>query len=1019
MRKRLWIASFVIALFLTAGAGAIAVANNKTIVTDAASWQLDKQIDNTYLYGTSLNVPNAKVEVNGENVAATSTVVYPDGTTTNMTNVLLNQAGQYTINYRAFVNGEHYLEKKQFTVQNSAYIVQSETSSVRYGEYTEMGANSEGLLVRLAQNDTLTFAQLIDVSALTGTETLFETFITPNMRGAYDFNQLFITLTDAEDSSVYLTFRLSRYIRDDRGVNTSYVATYGNGQSPVGYESGTNAMYHIDDKLGTTLSMSFSAVMHQNNAWSGPVVDNAPDSGKCTLAYNPFTMEVKASNKHVAHLNNLNIYEKVWSPWPSGKARLTVSAKELKSETANFCITEIFGLDLQATTFEEKDAPVIDIAMEQKDTPKGEVGRAYKIPSATAFDNYSGVCEVKASVYRDYVTGGDNSKAISVSVIDGEFFPTVSGWHTIVYTATDAFGNTSEKLLSAYIANDLGNITLEIPDDTQTEALLGSWVSVPNVAYTGDCGKASVEISVTYEGRTVEIEDGFSPEVAGEYIVTYTVTDYIGRVGTDSYTVTAVCGEDYVVLDKLVLPMVFISDCEYVLPEIYAIDYSSGRAEKHLCNVVVTDKNQNTYSAGSTFTPSVATNGDMVKISYQYDGKELIAEEVPAVLGKGSRNIEAKNYLYGKGFTTSFKEDDAWIDKGILILADGASDCCGWTFATPQFADGFSMEFQGVSSRAKKFNSLRVTLTDSQNKDEQIAIEATVETGGTTIKVGETVTSITSSTLVTDKQYKVSYDGGKFKWDGMGFFVEKTVNGETFNGFTSGFVYVRVEMLKAREGAGYKLLNICGSWFSRYNKDSYEPNFKILGEFTKEVSINTVYELYPAITNDVFAPNTQLTMTVTAPDGSIVVDKDGVALENVQPNKSYFISLSQYGQYKATYRAVEKNWIQENPLESVQSIFVIDEIAPDITFTNATQTTAKVGDVLVLPDFVVNDNISLFENLRIERGVFTPVGKYIRFKENENAIRCAYEGEYIFVVMAFDEQNNLTTIKHVVMVTKG
>ena len=634
MKKRVWIASFLAALSVTAAAVAVSRTNETTIATTAASWQLDKKIDNTYLYGTSFSVPNATVEVNGANVDAVSTVVYPDGTATNATNIPLNQAGQYTITYRAFVDGEHYLEKKQFTVKNSAYVVQSESSSVRYGTYTEMGANSEGLLVRLAQNDTLTFAQLIDVSALTGAETLFETFITPNMRGAYDFNQLFITLTDAVDSSVSLTFRLSRYIRDDRGVNMSYVAVYGDGQAPVGYESGANAAYHIDDKLGTPLSMSFSAVMHQNNAWSGPVVDSAPDAGKCTLAYNPFTMEAKASNKHVAHLNNLNIYEKTWSPWPSGKAKLTISAQELKSETANFCITEIFGLDLQATAFEEKEAPVIDVSMQQKDAPKGEVGRAYKIPSATAFDYYSGVCDVKTSVYRDYVTGDDNSSAISVSVIDGKFLPTVSGWHTVVYTAADVFGNTSEKLLSVYVSDNLGDITLTIPSDVQKETTLGSWVSVPTITYTGDCGSALVEVTVTHNGETVVIEDGFLPEVAGEYTIRYTVTDYIGRVGTDSYTITASGSDEYVVLDKLVLPQVFVSDCEYVLPEIYAIDYSSGKAEKYLCNVVVTDKNQKTYTAGNSFTPSVAENGDKVKISYQCDGKELIAEEVPAVLVK-------------------------------------------------------------------------------------------------------------------------------------------------------------------------------------------------------------------------------------------------------------------------------------------------------------------------------------------------------------------------------------------------
>ncbi len=1018
MKKRVWIASLLAALSVTAAAGGVAVASEQSIVTTAAAtWQLEEKINNTYLYGTSFTVPSATVQVGGENVEATATVAYPDGAVTNAKNIPLNQAGQYTVTYRANVDGAHYLERKQFTVQNSAYTLQDEASSAYYGTYTELGANSEGLIVRLAQGDTLTFAQLIDMSALTGAETLFETFITPNMRGAYDFNKLYITLTDAEDSSIYLRFRLSRYIRDDRGVNTSYVAVNGNGQVPIGFEN----TYHIDDELGTPLSMSFSAVMHQNNAWSGAVVDRAPDAGKCTLSYNSFTMEAKASTKHVAHLNNLNIYEKAWTPWPSGKARLTITAEELKSETANFCITEILGMDLRATTFEEDEPPTIDVAMEQNDVPKGEVGRAYVIPSATAFDHYSGVCEVKTSVYRDYVTGDDKDEAISVSVVDGKFMPTVSGWHTIVYTAKDAFGNTSEELLSAYIADDLGEIEVQIPSDVTTSATLGSWVNVPSITYTGDCGQATVQTTVTFDNETMEIDDAFLPEVAGEYTVTYTVTDYIGRVGTASYTLTASAGDGYVVLDELVLPQVYVSDCEYVLPVIYAIDYSSGKAEKYLCTVHVTDQNgEKTYTAGDSFKPSVENNGDKVKISYQNDGEELIVREVPAVLVRGAKNnIDSKNYLYGEGFSTSFKDDaGAWLDKGIAIIADGATERCGWTFATPQIADGFVMEMQGIASRAKKFDALRVTLTDSQNAKEQIAIEATVETGGTTITIGDSVLSVATSTLVTDGKYVVSYNEGKIKWDDTGVFVEKTVNGETFNGFTSGLVYVRVEMLNAQEGAAYKLLNLCGSWLSRYNLESYAPNFKVLGEFSKEESIDTVYELYPAIANDVFCPNTELTMTVTAPDGTIVVDTDGVVLENVVPNKSYFISLSQYGQYKATYRAVEKDWVKENLLELVQSIFVVDEIPPQIHFTNATQTTAKVGDVLVLPDFVVDDNLTAPEDIRVERGVFTPTGKYIRFKDNENAIRCAYAGEYVFQVMVFDERDNLTTVKHIITVKK-
>lgn len=1010
MKKKIWITSILATLCITAAVGGVALAKQEPIVTYAAEWQVG-EIEKSYLYGASFEVPDAEVVINGKTVKAAATVTYPDGLTTTADNVQLNQAGVYTVTYRAVVDGTHYVEHKEFSVVNRSYLVQDEKSSATYGKYTQYDANSEGLLVRLAPDDTLTFSQLIDFDELKPTDKIIEFFITPDARGAYDFKRLIITLTDPTDASKYLRYEVSRYTAEDRGVNTSYVTAGGDGQNQVGCENGN---YRVN-ALGSPIQFTFIAGMHKNNGWTGEIVERIPDLDKCSITYNHETMEAQVLGKHIGNLNDIEHFGSVWGGLPSGKAILTVHAEEYATATANFCITRVFGVDLKQESFMEGDAPEITVSMAEDEMPQGQVGYGYPIPEATAFDYYSGVCDVKYSVYRDYA----GKQPVSVGVVDNVFTPTVAGWHTIVYTATDALGNEETVERNVYVSSDLGDIDITLPQEPVTEARLGEWVPVALATYTGDCGIADMKITVTNGNETKEITDGFLPEIAGEWKVTYTVTDYIGRSATASYTVNATAHDDYILLDDVVLPQIYVSDSEYKLPEIYAKSYSTGKAEEVLCDVVVTDKNgAKTYKAGETFVPSVEENGDKVTVSYQYNGEELATKEVPAVLVMGTGKIIAQNYLYGEDVTTALKdENDEFYKNGVAVFAKEDSEVCGWTFATPQLIDNFNVLFQGIEGRAN-FNGLKLTLTDSLNAKEEICVTLTVKKEVTTMTVGEMSAEVSGVSLTGSDQYTISYSEGKFTVGSISLTADKTTSGEAFTGFSSNLAYVKVEMLKAKKDAGYLVLAVCGANLSRRNLDTFAPNFKILGDFGGNQSLNTVYEIYPAIANDVFAPNTALSLTVLAPDGSVVTDNNGLKLENVATNQSYFITLSQYGQYQAVYTVEEEDWVVKNALLLQESVFVIDEAAPQLKFINATQTTAKVGDVIVIPDFVFQDNITANENIRVVRGVFNPYGRLSYFKENENAIKCSYAGEYTFIVLVMDEFGNAVSVQHTVTVTE-
>ena len=124
MKKKIWTASLFAALSIMASAGVVGLLTQSSPITSNADeiWQ-SATIENKYLYGTYFEVPTATVEVNGESAAAAATVTYPDGTATRLQSVPLNQSGEYTVTYRAVVNGMHCLDEKTFIVEEKPYLV--------------------------------------------------------------------------------------------------------------------------------------------------------------------------------------------------------------------------------------------------------------------------------------------------------------------------------------------------------------------------------------------------------------------------------------------------------------------------------------------------------------------------------------------------------------------------------------------------------------------------------------------------------------------------------------------------------------------------------------------------------------------------------------------------------------------------------------------------------------------------------------------------------------------------------
>ena len=144
---------------------------------------------------------------------------------------------------------------------------------------------------------------------------------------------------------------------------------------------------------------------------------------------------------------------------------MSITAGMYNSSSANFCITKLHGVDLTAEKFLDGDKPVITVDNKYDKMPEAKKGMSYPIPSATAYDLYSGDCEVKTSVWYNYTS----TNAVLTPIADGRFVTDRVGDYAIVYEATDNYGNTASEVLWVHASENIALPEIEITGTPDAE----------------------------------------------------------------------------------------------------------------------------------------------------------------------------------------------------------------------------------------------------------------------------------------------------------------------------------------------------------------------------------------------------------------------------------------------------------------------------------------------------------------------------------------------------------------------
>ena len=1009
MKKKKMIISGLLGACLCVGVGVANLSTSNKI--EACAFE-EIQFAQQYVIGDIVSFPESGFTLGEDYYKAETVLHYPDGNAVLTTGEKFSQPGKYTVEYRAEVNGKLYSETFDFSVLEELFSVSSSRSSATYGlDDSQYQTGKSGIKLSLSQNDTFTYNKIVDLSKLDD-EWVFSMMMLPETAGTLEANVVMVKLTDAYDASnsVYVRLSSPSHPHQDGWSNSTGMLFAGTSPYKLAALYGSAVRTGFNDYWGYGYQYSFTfgdnvSMIGKNEASFKFDVENK-------LLYGPDPQGDGVTSALFANLADESTYPSAWKGFTTGEVYLSVYCDDYRnSEKANIFITKIGTEDMSTDYFTGgiKASVNVDIGDYKEDgLPIAEVGKAYPLFQGNVYDYYQGETAISPRVFYRYNTWMESE----INVKNNAFIPDREGVYTLVYAYADGLGTRVEKTFEVQAVDSVAQLSASLPNNVPTSAYLGLPVQIPQVNVTGGSGNPITTVSIEKGGVSTIVEDEYVFTSAGVYDVKYTVRDYLGSETTCSYQIEAVLNPTPVAQGTASLPKYFIEGHKYVLPKLTLLDYSTATTKTYTASITVVDGDGSHKLDSNEYVAKAALDGN-VKVQYTLDGNVLSQTAVPviSVSGAEENTIDLTKYFRLDEGITFGK-----TSKGLAFMAkqDG-----GIEFINPLLADVFSMDM-AINKLAYGFSNITVSLTDSVNEKENIQIAFKKENEKGTIGVyvnGRRLNGLINATYLNDKHIKTKFSGNVLQINGSQIYskIYDTSNGEEFNGFTSGKVYLKIELngieKVGTEDAGIIIYQLNNQTLStNLNKDSIGPEIKPKKDYVLVRSFGDTVTTYDAHIGDVLNGYANATISVTK-NGKPVTSKDGILLSNV-PLKEYEFVISEYGEYVIAYTVKDGEGNSARGGNTFK-VMVLDDVAPVIEVNGKIPYSVLVGNTLHLPKATVTDNVS--------EGLSNHVYVYVT-KPNGEMIPCSEEmkftpnvvGRYIIMYMVQDEEGNLAVKKFTV-----
>ena len=1002
-------ALLVVALSLITCAGVFAFA------TETKTAGLQGELKEIVKLGEEVQVPEYYAEINGEIKPTNANIIFPSEKVYAGTKFIADEAGNYAINYLyngKVVHTEHCKvivgSKDLFTVNNFANVL-----GVQNYAYEPTNDDLKGVAVDVYGGANIEFNKEIAVSSLRRDIVLFEALVEPKTEGDADFSRMYITFTDANDPSSYFRVTVTDGHSDGNGnKHLVYINAGANGQTSGAYnhDNKNNPFWQTVDIYGTSVVSSFRAVLY-NNMFSNYTL---------RLFYDPVENALYVARWEVvalvADFDDPVVFKGTeWSGFKSDTLKVSVSFGDIAAHGGRVVFNEIGGERLVKEEIIDDVAPTLTIDLNgESKAPNSTLGTQYSIFDVKLYDFYDAHVKVKSEVKYKNLTSGVTS---DVSVVDGKFVTDKLGLYTIIYTATDYSGNSTTKEVSFECIGKAEEIVLtNVPADSTAEIFSNVLISAPDTlkAY-GGLGNLHLNVSVkSPDGEDVSVVDNkFFVDKAGDYVLTYTATDYYGNEGSEQVIVTVETIDKTVFKGEISLPQTLIKGFSYVIPQISA---------KTCYNEVVEDCQIVYYVNG--------TKQDV--LSFVADGEET-AIKCEAVASDGTVRLE-KTWTFDVVDGEGGKDKSAYfIDKTSRVQVSESKNTLDL-----KTSENSSVEFVnklngyaftlGVSYDSDKtnFSSFDVVLSNAVDSSATITLKFAITSDGVTVTVpfGSPVKFTT-----TGKYFKFSlnFNDGIISdvngvsiayapFDDLGnkltIFEDGLYAKFVFNGIISeseiSFDQINNQTL------GYRQEN------PEDAKDDKGPEIAFTGEIDLKAQVGDTVTIYSAKAYDVLSQVKSMKVRVLNPAGEEV-------LAETDADRDFEITLTESGEYMIIYTAFDTATSVGNRTREISNIRVVNSTPPTLE-VDFKDVNKKVGNKIKIPKITVSDDSGVVfydvflalpnGEMRLlvhsDNGTITSYlsdvdEKYPpSFKVSDNKFKLEQKGTYRLIVMAYDEYYNLT-----------
>lgn len=983
--------------------GELVKEKKKVIVSADKVGVLMEEIEEIKTLGDTLTVQAAKIYFGGKEETATVSVVYPSGKVVENTSAVLDELGNYTV--------EHHwsggVEIQQFTVME-LYENMFTPGTGNAISYQTMTANNTvtGQMLTLTNNTQVVYDKVIDlsdntfddtISDRTQNEPLVEFIVQPNEIGKADMTALYVTFTDVYDPENYISVRI-KYM--DYNPAITLLRTRATGQNWLAYHyefnSGDvlihNATSHEDG--GLVSSANFTQEIASRDFVKNSMKLYYDDEALSIYAQSWQTVSGDGKKEIPFLLRDysttdqfLSGGDKPWRGWTTGEVRMTMYAVGVSS-TANVMLMKLDGEDLTNPYVPDDAAPIITFSdLDEANVPKAEVDSPYKLFNAEWRDLYSKVVKEDVTVYF-----GDKQ----VSIENGAFVPDQTGTYTVVYTASDSYGNTTRKEIEVEAISVADKPIITVLEQLPEAAVVGQRVYIPAFVGEGGVGGITTSVQVTCGGEPIEVTYGsFICSKEGTYTIKLMATDYIGSESSEILRIRNVKLGDKPVFDEasIVLPQTFIEGDTYTFP-IYQADYytSVGVSEKITAKIEVTDANGTKVLDGRLYTPKASDTVSEAKIRYIFakgDKQTVVEKSLPIKVVKNKvAQYLTQYYVYENADISAVKE-------GIFFTAQEGVEAMKFAFARPIAANQLFFRLAIDESKAQ-YDSFNLIFKDSADATQIVVMKIEAFDGEYRATINGKVCRFFS--VGDDGEMEISYDLASHTFtdifDRKIGEVTTYANGKAFAGFGSGYVYVEVEVNGIYGGASVGMASIANQIMNNNRQDSSNPIITINGYLSGSFAPGTQIVIPTATAYDVLGYVGDVKVRVTK-NGQVVKEETSATTEQT------YILGSGYGEYAIEYTVTDGNG---RTATLTRYVVAYDETKPSLTFKGNVPQTAELGSSITLPTYEISDNGNK-DNVKVEIYVMSPSGLFGEVKNNQVTFTRA--GKYVIYYQVQDENGNV------------